>query len=119
MSLPETTRTFAGIPVRSDRVCVLVDLSGSIHTKMKGDVSRHDYVILELERLLMALPESAMFNVIGFADGDRVCRGCRVKPPNRVIGCIGGCQLVNCDPTCCIAGDIPHVALHEQVTAPR
>lgn len=68
VSLPETTRTFAGIPVRSDRLCVLVDLSGSIHTKMEGEVTRRDYVALELERLLMALPEAAMFNVIGFAD---------------------------------------------------
>ena len=79
VSLPETTRTFAGIPVRSDRLCVLVDLSGSIHTKMKGDVSRHDYVILELERLLMALPESAMFNVIGFADEPHAWKGALVK----------------------------------------
>jgi hypothetical protein len=35
---------------------------------MEGEVTRRDYVALELERLLMALPEAAMFNVIGFAD---------------------------------------------------
>ena len=68
VSLPETTKTFAGIPVRSDRLCVLVDLSGSIHTKMEGELTRRNYVDLELKRLLMALPKEAMFNVIGFSD---------------------------------------------------
>ncbi|MCH2106658.1 MAG: hypothetical protein MK291_08465 [Planctomycetes bacterium] len=68
VSVPGATRTFAGVPVHSERVCVLVDLSGSIHTKMGEESTRRGFVAIELERLLMALPGSAMFNVICFAD---------------------------------------------------
>jgi len=62
------TTTFAGIPVSSDRLCILVDLSGSIHTTMEGGLTRREYVELELERLLMSLPQTAKFNIIGFCD---------------------------------------------------
>ncbi|MCH2102889.1 MAG: hypothetical protein MK297_02630 [Planctomycetes bacterium] len=68
VSLPGATKTFAGIPVRSERVCVLIDLSGSIHTKVDDESTRRDYAAIELERLLMTLGESAKFNLIGFAD---------------------------------------------------
>ena len=62
------TRSFAGLPVSSSRLCVLVDLSGSIRTEMRDGVTRRDYVESELEGLLMRLPESARFNLIAFSD---------------------------------------------------
>lgn len=68
VSLPAATTTFAGITVRSNHLSVLVDFSGSIHTALKDGLTRRDYVELELERLLMALPAHARFNVIAFCD---------------------------------------------------
>jgi len=69
---PLGTTTFAGISVCSDRLSILVDLSGSIHTTMEGGLTRREYVELELERLLMALPRTARFNIIGFCDEPHV-----------------------------------------------
>lgn len=66
-SLPGATTTFGGLSVRSDRVCVLVDFSGSIRTEVEEGVTRRDYVEMELERLLMALPKTARFNLIAFS----------------------------------------------------
>ena len=85
--LPEGTTTFAGITVRSDRLCVLVDFSGSINTEIADGVSRRDYLEIELERLLMALPSAARFNVIAFCSEPhawqeeltRNRRGCAVE----------------------------------------
>jgi hypothetical protein len=62
------TASFAGLPVSSNRLCVLVDLSGSIRTQMRDGVTRRDYVESELEGLLMELPKSARFNLIAFCD---------------------------------------------------
>lgn len=64
----QATASFAGLPVSSDRLCVLVDLSGSIQAQVRDGVTRRDYVESELEGLLMELPESARFNLIAFCD---------------------------------------------------
>ena len=79
VSVPGATRTFAGVPVHSERVCILVDLSGSIHTEMGEESTRRSFVAIELERLLMALPDSAKFNIIGFADEPHAWRDGLVK----------------------------------------
>ena len=69
------TASFAGLSVSSDRVCVLVDLSGSIQSEMRPGVTRRDYVESELEGLLLQLPADARFNLIPFSDDPYPWRG--------------------------------------------
>ena len=62
------TASFAGVPISSERLCVLVDLSGSIQAQMSEGVTRRDYVESELAALLKELSASARFNLIAFCD---------------------------------------------------
>jgi len=75
------TADSAEISVRSNRLSVLVDFSGSIWTEMPDEATRRDFVELELERLLRDLPLSAHFNVIAFSDEPHPWKGELV--PNR------------------------------------
>ena len=77
------TASFAGVPISSERLCVLVDLSGSIQAQMSEGVTRRDYVESELAELLKELPASASYSLIL---GARMCGGRHAWAPNR-----GGC----------------------------
>ena len=58
--------SFAGLPIRSERVCFLIDLSGSIWQKRADGRTRKELVDEELRKALEALPESTRFNVIPY-----------------------------------------------------
>ncbi|MDG1499488.1 MAG: HEAT repeat domain-containing protein [Planctomycetota bacterium] len=62
----EATVAFAGMPILSDRVCFLIDLSGSIWTKKSDGVLPKDVVGEELQKALDTLPEGTLFNVIPY-----------------------------------------------------
>jgi len=61
---PDTTRAVIfGLPVRSERVAVVVDGSGSMRMGRIGDRSSAEAAADELERFLSGLPEGARFNL--------------------------------------------------------
>jgi len=62
----ERSVSFAGLPIRSERVCFLIDLSGSIWQKRADGRTRKELVDEELRKALEALPESTRFNVIPY-----------------------------------------------------
>ncbi|MFT6040898.1 MAG: HEAT repeat protein [Gammaproteobacteria bacterium] len=62
----EATVAFAGMPILSDRVCFLIDLSGSIWTKKADGILPKDVVGGELQKALDSLPEGTLFNVIPY-----------------------------------------------------
>ncbi len=64
----EGTVSFAGLPLLSDRVVFLVDLSGSMAQGAEGEGSRREVARAELERTLTALPETARFDVVPYVD---------------------------------------------------
>jgi len=61
------TTTLIGHAVRSDRVTFLIDMSGSMWTQQAG-ATRKQRVEVELRKALEALPPTARFNVVPFAD---------------------------------------------------
>jgi hypothetical protein len=61
------TTTLLGHAVRSDRVTFLIDMSGSMWTEEAGR-TRKQRVEVELRKALEALPPSARFNVVPYAD---------------------------------------------------
>jgi len=64
----DTGVALAGLPLVSDRVAFLIDLSGSMWgTKIAGR-SRKEIVDGELGRALLALPKSSRFNVIPYTN---------------------------------------------------
>ena len=64
----DTGVALAGLPLVSDRVAFLIDLSGSMWgTKIAGR-SRKEIVDAELARALGALPKSSRFNVIPYTN---------------------------------------------------
>lgn len=62
----ERSVSFAGLPIRSERVCFLIDLSGSIWQKRADGRTRKELVDDELRKALESLPESTRFNVIPY-----------------------------------------------------
>jgi hypothetical protein len=62
------TVTFAGLPIRSDRIAFLIDLSGSMWKNDEGGKTRKEIVDAELARALGGLDARAQFNVIPFTD---------------------------------------------------
>jgi HEAT repeat protein len=61
----DTRCEFAGLNVISDRVCFLVDCSGSLQTKVGGK-TRKEIADEKLARALEALPADTQFNVIPY-----------------------------------------------------
>jgi HEAT repeat protein len=59
--------TLLGHAVRSDRVTFLIDMSGSMWTEQAG-ATRKQRVEVELRKALEALPRTARFNVVPYAD---------------------------------------------------
>lgn len=67
LRLPKSAAQFVGLSMISDRVVFLIDFSGSMWDRRAG-ASRRELVERELEGALTALPRTARFNVIPFAD---------------------------------------------------
>lgn len=63
---PGGTASFAGLPVLSDRVCFLVDFSGSLWFEREGRPARKGKVDEVLREALPRLPEGARFNVVPY-----------------------------------------------------
>ncbi len=62
----EATVAFAGLPILSDRVCFLIDLSGSIWNKEDDGTVPKDIVGGELQKAIDHLTEDTLFNVIPY-----------------------------------------------------
>lgn len=64
----ERTAAFAGLPILSDRLCFLIDFSGSLwHERADGRTPK-DVVDRELGSALKALAERTEFNVVPYTD---------------------------------------------------
>jgi HEAT repeat protein len=66
-----TVAELAGLPIQSERIAVLIDMSGSMWTTRDDGRRPKDLVELELNRFLSGLPESAKFNLIPYATEPR------------------------------------------------
>lgn len=62
-----TVAELAGLPIQSERVAILIDMSGSMWITRDDGRRPKDLVELELNRFLGSLPETAKFNVIPYA----------------------------------------------------
>lgn len=62
-----TASTFYGLQVVSDRVCFVLDTSGSMRTAVADGRTRMDVAREELARVLDGYPEGDLFNVIFFS----------------------------------------------------
>jgi HEAT repeat protein len=62
-----TQADFYGIPLGSDRVCFVLDQSGSMDDSTRSGETRLEAVQRELEGTLGAYPDGALFNVLYFA----------------------------------------------------
>ncbi len=67
-SAEDATSSFVGLPVISERVCFLVDFSGSIWMERGGGRTRKDVAADELRQALESLPETTHFNVIPYTE---------------------------------------------------
>ncbi len=63
---PGGTASFAGLPVLSDRVCFLVDFSGSLWFEREGRPARKGRVDDLMREALPRLPEGTRFNVMPY-----------------------------------------------------
>lgn len=59
--------TFYGLRLDSDRIVFMVDMSGSMWSE-NGDTTRKAQVEVELAKALRGLPETAMFNLVPYAN---------------------------------------------------
>ena len=64
--LGDTHVAFAGLSVLSDRVCFLIDLSGSLWDAKVGERTRKEVVDEQLRKVLQALTPETRFNVIPY-----------------------------------------------------
>ncbi len=64
----KTVTAYHGIPIRSDKIVFIIDLSGSMTAKA-GEKTRLDMAKDELTAVLRQLTEGMSFNVIGFGTG--------------------------------------------------
>jgi HEAT repeat protein len=64
----DTRVTFAGLNVISDRVCFLIDCSGSLWQAKVGERTRKEIADEMLRKALEALPADTEFNVIPYTD---------------------------------------------------
>jgi hypothetical protein len=62
----DATIAFSGLPILSDRVCFLIDLSGSIWTKQADGTIPKDIVGERLQFAIDRLSEDTLFNVIPY-----------------------------------------------------
>jgi len=66
--LGDRSRAFAGLNVLSDRVCFLIDFSGSLWQGKVGDKTRKDIAVEVLAQALGSLPPEARFNLIPYTN---------------------------------------------------
>ncbi len=64
--LGEKTVALAGLPLLSDRVCVLVDFSGSLWHERPDGRTRKELVDEHMRDLLVSLPADCRFNIIPY-----------------------------------------------------
>lgn len=62
-----TVTQLKGLPIRSERLALLIDMSGSMWQKRDDGRATKELVDVEVRRCLEALPESARFNLIPYA----------------------------------------------------
>lgn len=62
----EVSAAFAGLPILSDRVTFLIDLSGSIWEERSDGRTRKEVIDEELRKALEALPAESRFNLIPY-----------------------------------------------------
>jgi len=67
----ESRATFYGLPVVSDRVAFLLDVSGSMSTEVRPEETRLGIAIDQLEAVLARLSDGALVNVVFFSDDAR------------------------------------------------
>jgi Mg-chelatase subunit ChlD len=65
----QTQSRFYGLGVSSERVCFVVDLSGSMNFRTKSGKTRLEALKSELDRFLQAFPSGHLFNLIFFGNG--------------------------------------------------
>jgi len=65
---PTTKAHFSGLPLVSDRVAFLVDLSGSMWSAKVGDATRKEIVDRALARALESLPRGARVQLVPYTD---------------------------------------------------
>jgi hypothetical protein len=61
-----TSSSFAGLPIRSDRICFLIDFSGSLWQEREGGRTRKELVDEQLTGVLPALAEETEFNLMPY-----------------------------------------------------
>ncbi len=62
----ERTLSFVGLPILSERLCLLIDLSGSMWKERDEGKTRKDLVNERMREFLERLPETTEFNVIAY-----------------------------------------------------
>lgn len=62
----DRSSALAGLPILSERLCFLIDLSGSMWRSREGERSRKEVVDERLRACLEGLPETTEFNLIPF-----------------------------------------------------
>jgi hypothetical protein len=62
-----TVTKLVGLPIRSDRLAILIDMSGSMWQSRPDGRKTKDLVDVEVRRCLEGLPESARFNLVPYA----------------------------------------------------
>lgn len=60
--------SFAGLPLYSERISILIDLSGSIWMERAGGKTKKQIIDAKLREALEGLPESTRFNLIPYTD---------------------------------------------------
>ncbi len=78
----KTEAELYGLPILSDRLAVLIDMSGSMWTERADGTVLKDLVDAEMERLLSALGQEARFDIYPFATTPTSWSG-RLQPANR------------------------------------
>ena len=68
-TIPGTKASFAGLNLISDRVCFLVDFSGSTWQTKVGEKTRKEVLDAKLRQALEALPAGTRFNVMPYTNG--------------------------------------------------
>lgn len=62
------TVAFAGLPILSDRVCFLVDFSGSLWVRRESGRTRKEILDERVRAVLEALPEETEFNLVPYTN---------------------------------------------------
>jgi len=72
---------FFGLRARGEKVAILLDVSLSMVEDVRGGVKGFQQVKRRMNEVIDALPETALFNVVAFADAASAMNGLRNLPP--------------------------------------